>query len=130
MILAHASGMVVGTLRIELGLPGVRSLKQKRAIVQRVRDRVAARFNVAVAEVGALDAHGRAELGLAVVSNEARHASAMLEELRRALGSAAQGDARVDSVRTELLHPRGGVGADREGVSESWGSFISEGDDG
>lgn len=73
--------MVVGVCRLVLALPGVGSLKGKRSIVRRVIDRVRHKFNVAVAEVADMDVHRRAVIGLAVVSNDARHANSMIDTI-------------------------------------------------
>lgn len=73
--------MVVGVCRIELSLPGNDSLKGKRAVVRRILDQVRGRFDVAAAEVGALDSHGRSVLGFAVVSNRRSHANTMLDKI-------------------------------------------------
>lgn len=43
--------MTVGILSFEIHLAGGRSLKDKRQIVRRVKDRLRARYNVSVAEV-------------------------------------------------------------------------------
>jgi uncharacterized protein YlxP (DUF503 family) len=64
-------------------LPGdSRSLKAKRSYVRPV---IAAlrRFEVSAAEVGSLDLHGRAEIGVAVVAAEARHAGEVLDSCER-----------------------------------------------
>ena len=42
--------MVVGLLTVELHVPGARSLKDKRMVLRRVKDRLH-KFNVAVSEV-------------------------------------------------------------------------------
>lgn len=71
--------MFTGTAVFDLLLPGdSRSLKVKRSYVRPV---VAAlrRFEVAAAEVGALDLHGRAEIGVAVVAADAAHAGSVLD---------------------------------------------------
>jgi len=73
--------MVVGICKIELSLPGNDSLKGKRAALRKIVDRVRQRFNVAIAEVADMDVHRRAVLGVAVVSNDARHANAMLDHV-------------------------------------------------
>jgi uncharacterized protein len=68
-----------GTAVFDVLLPGdSRSLKAKRSYVRPV---VAAlrRYEVAVAEVGALDLHGRVELGVAVVAADAGHVNEVLE---------------------------------------------------
>lgn len=73
--------MVVGVCKVAFSLPGNASLKGKRSIVRRIVDRTRAKFNVAVAEVADMDAHRRAVIGLAVVSNDARHANSMLDRI-------------------------------------------------
>jgi hypothetical protein len=94
--------MVIGVSRISLALPANDSLKDKRRIVRRIVDRTRNRFNVAVAEVGALDRHRSAEIGLAVVSNDARHANSMIDNV---VGFVAGLTEAVVVARTfELVH--------------------------
>lgn len=59
--------MIVALLSIELFLPGSRSLKDKRMVLRRIKDRVA-KFNVAVAEVDHHDLWQRAALGLVTIA--------------------------------------------------------------
>ena len=44
--------MTIGVHTLELHLPESRSLKDKRQVVRRLKDRLRSRFNVAVAELG------------------------------------------------------------------------------
>ena len=44
--------MHVGVMRLSLTVSGARSLKDKRQVVRRLKDRLRSRFNVAVAELG------------------------------------------------------------------------------
>lgn len=69
--------MVIGVCTLELHLPQAHSLKDKRMVLGRVKGRLSARFNVAVAEVAYQDLWQRA--GLAVVSVSDRQA--LLEAL-------------------------------------------------
>lgn len=62
--------MIVGVLRIELAVYESHSLKEKRQVIKGLKDRLANRFNVSVAEVDALDSPQRAVLGVAVVGGE------------------------------------------------------------
>ncbi|HEY6221583.1 MAG: DUF503 domain-containing protein [Candidatus Eisenbacteria bacterium] len=62
--------MRVGTLRLELHLPASDSLKAKRSVVNRVKERVRSRFNASIAEVGHQDLWQRATLGVAIVGGE------------------------------------------------------------
>jgi uncharacterized protein YlxP (DUF503 family) len=71
--------MYTGTAVFDLLLPGdSRNLKAKRSYVRPI---VAAlrRFEVAAAEVGALDLYGRAEIGVAVVAAQAGHVGEVLD---------------------------------------------------
>ena len=77
--------MIVGTLRVRLLLREARTLKDKRQVVRSIKDRLANAFNVSVAEVGALDNRQVAELGFAMVSNEAHHAKTELGKVLDAL---------------------------------------------
>lgn len=66
--------MYVGIIQVELRIPAPCSLKQRRAIVRSLKDRVRRRFQVAIAEIGILDDHEEVNLGIALVSNEGPHA--------------------------------------------------------
>jgi uncharacterized protein YlxP (DUF503 family) len=92
--------MFTGTAVFDLVLPGdSRSLKAKRSYVRPV---IAAlrRFEVSVAEVGALDLVGRAEIGVAVVAAEARHVGEILDHCERLV--AGRPELELLSVRRRL----------------------------
>ena len=75
--------MFTGTAVFDLLLPGdSRSLKAKRSYVRPI---IAAlrKFEVAVAEVGALDLHGRCEIGVAAVAADAAHVGRVLDSCER-----------------------------------------------
>jgi uncharacterized protein YlxP (DUF503 family) len=61
--------MPVGVLTLEIQLPYAHSLKDKRSVVQSLRNRLRARFNVAVAELDHQDVWQRATLGVTSISN-------------------------------------------------------------
>lgn len=77
--------MHVASMRIELRIPGVRSLKAKRAVVKSITDRIGRSRPVAVAEVDHLDLWQRATLGVAVVSSSAGQVDRMLHGVEREL---------------------------------------------
>ena len=60
--------MPVGVLTLDIQLPYAHSLKEKRAVLQKVRARLRARFNVAVAELDHQDVWQRATLGVVSIS--------------------------------------------------------------
>lgn len=70
--------MILGTCRIDLFLPAAGSLKGKRAVVKSLKERIRNRMNVSIAEVDHQDLWQRATLGVAVVSNEQKHADRVL----------------------------------------------------
>ncbi len=71
--------MPVGVLTLEIHLPYAHSLKEKRAVLRKMRDRLRARFNVAVAELDHQDVWQQATLGVVSVSNS----RPLLEDLFR-----------------------------------------------
>jgi uncharacterized protein YlxP (DUF503 family) len=78
--------MVVELLSVELHLPGARSLKDKRMVLRRIKDRIR-KFNVSVAEVDHHDLWQRAGLGIVTVAATGDHAdrelAAVVDEIER-----------------------------------------------
>lgn len=79
--MAASSQMRVAMLRLVLGIPGTKSLKDKRSVVSRVRERTRNQFGVSIAEVDDLDVRDRAVLGMALVSNDARLLQSRMDQL-------------------------------------------------
>ncbi|AJH85047.1 DUF503 family protein [Bacillus thuringiensis] len=61
--------MIIASLSFECMIYDVDSLKEKRAILQRVLTRVKQRYNVAVSEVGHQDVWQRTEIAIVSVSS-------------------------------------------------------------
>lgn len=53
-------------------IAGATSLKVKRGVINRIKDRIRSRFNASVAEIGYLDKWQRAAMGITMISNEKR----------------------------------------------------------
>ena len=70
--------MVVGLLTVELHVPGSQSLKDKRMVLRRIKDRLK-KFNVAVSEVEHQDLWQRAALAIVTDSTEESHADRELQ---------------------------------------------------
>ncbi|HET6908997.1 MAG TPA: DUF503 domain-containing protein [Mycobacteriales bacterium] len=75
--------MFVGTMEFDLLLGDVASLKQKRGVVRPIVAELRRRFDVAVAESGAMDLHRRALIGVAVVAADAAHCRDVLDGCER-----------------------------------------------
>lgn len=71
--------MIIGVCTIELYLPGLGSLKEKRSHLKALKNRLHREFNVSVAEVALHDVWQSATIGIAVVSTAPSHAEAVLE---------------------------------------------------
>ena len=61
--------MPVGVLTLEIQIPYAHSLKEKRAVLRKMRDRLRGRFNVAVAELDHQDVWQSATLGVVSISD-------------------------------------------------------------
>ena len=75
--------MHVGALALDLHLPRVRSLKEKRAVIRPILDGARHRFRVAAAEVAHQDQWQRSGLGMAMVASHSRHVAEVLDEVER-----------------------------------------------
>lgn len=73
--------MVVGVCRVTLMIEASHSLKEKRMVLRRIKDRVRNKFNCGIAEVGDQDLWQSAELGFAVVSNELGFTQAVVQKI-------------------------------------------------
>ncbi len=71
--------MVVGLVRLEIHLPYAQSLKDKRQVVRKLKERLRARFNVAVAELDHQELWQRATVGVVSISNDNSHLAQVLE---------------------------------------------------
>jgi hypothetical protein len=92
---------VVGLLRVHLHLPGLHSLKEKRMVLRRLKDRLK-KLNVAVAETDHQDLWQRAELAIVAVSNEAARVDQMLASVEQEIERVEPGlitDAQVEFLR-------------------------------
>lgn len=93
--------MFVGYAAFELHIESAQSLKEKRTVVRSLRDRLRRKFEISVAEVGLNDLHQRARIGVAVVSNSARNAGALLEKIASWIDGEAGG--RVTGWTQEII---------------------------
>jgi uncharacterized protein YlxP (DUF503 family) len=97
-----ASPLTVGLLRVVLHIPESGSLKSKRMVVSGLLRRLRQELKVAAAEVGELDRWQLAELAVATVSGDARHADEVLASVLSFIESHSDG-ARITNVSTELV---------------------------
>jgi uncharacterized protein YlxP (DUF503 family) len=70
---------VIALLTLNIDIPHAQSLKDKRMIVRRVKDRLRSKFNVAVAEVDHQDVWQRSQLSVVTVGPDEAYLSQMLQ---------------------------------------------------
>lgn len=73
----------IGVLTLELRLPEAHSLKDKRHVVQGLKDRLRHRFNVAVAEIDCQDLWQRGVVAAVTISGDRARAAQVLESVER-----------------------------------------------
>jgi len=93
--------VVVGILRLELCIEGAMSLKDKRRVVRSLKDRLMHRHNVSVAETDWLDEHRRAEIGVAMIANDARFVESCLQKIVNEVDRGR--GARLDDYSIEMI---------------------------
>lgn len=93
---------VVGLATVQLAVPGAASLKDKRSVSRRLSERLRHRFNVAVAEIGSLDAWTTLTLGIVCISSSQRHAQSMLDHVIASIETLGV-EAELIDHRIELL---------------------------
>ena len=71
--------MPVGIMTLEIQFPYAHSLKDKRAMLRKLRDRLRSRFNIALAELDHQDVWQRATLGMVSISSSRRNLEMTLQ---------------------------------------------------
>ena len=92
--------MVVGTCRVTLYIPGGGSLKEKRLVLRRIKDRVRNKFNVSISEVDDCDLWQRSTLGIATVSKDKVFANQVISSVLGMIET--NGDISVIDVETDF----------------------------
>ena len=86
--------------KISLALDQSHSLKEKRMVLRRIKDRVRDRANVILSEVGDQDIWQRAELGCAITSSDRGKALEVIDEVVRIAMSA--GGAHIVAIAKDV----------------------------
>jgi len=77
--------VIVGILEVRLRVPGARSLKEKRRVLNALKDRLRGKFNVSVAEVDGQELPQSATVAVVQVSNDSRYINSSLDSLVEAV---------------------------------------------
>ena len=122
--------MYVGVAKLSLVLGESHSLKDKRMVLRRIKDRVHERLGVSINEVGANDMWQRAELGCAVVSGDRAVVLELIDSVVRV--AMAAGGAEIVAIARDLttfdaesvpytpIDDRTGSGDKAQGADTDW----------
>lgn len=78
-------------LVVDCHIPHAQSLKQKRAVVKSLIDRLRARLNASVAEAGYLDEWQRSVIAVSMVSNNRRYLQQQIDIIEQLLVASTGG---------------------------------------
>lgn len=93
-LIQHLLLMILGVLQLELAIPHAMSLKDKRRAIRSVRDRIASRFNVSIAETDAQDEWRRAVYSVAMVGSDHAYVEGALNQIVNQVEAGGQADLR------------------------------------
>jgi uncharacterized protein YlxP (DUF503 family) len=121
--------MVVGLLRVTLHVPEARSLKDRRAAVRRAVERVKARFNVSIAEVGDLSRWQLVTVAVAAVSNDRAHINEVLDRVTSTIASAGTALVTRREMEIQSYGDREPLGDETFELISARSGTINNGDD-
>ncbi len=94
--------MIVGICKLVLYLPVCHSLKEKRGIVRKIKDRTFNKFSIPVAEVDHLDKWQKAGLGFSITGNDRKVIDGLMQRMINFVEDL--GLAELLDVETEIVN--------------------------
>jgi len=95
-------GFYIGACSITLVLRGNSSLKGKRSVLNRIKDRVKNRFNVAISEVGEHDEHQIAHIAATTVGNDYQYIEGQLNHLVEFISGLTEAEVSHSEISIEI----------------------------
>jgi uncharacterized protein YlxP (DUF503 family) len=93
--------MFVGAARFVIHIPAAQSLKDRRRVVNKLKDRIRARLSVSVCEVGDVERHQVATIALVTVARDAESCRRVMDAARAMADTIS--DAWLTEARIEVL---------------------------
>lgn len=94
--------MIVGVAQFELFLPYSHSLKEKRQILRKLKERIFAQLKVSISEVAFLDKWQRAGLGFSLVGNDGKVIESLISRTFNSIENLGLGEMRNET--TDILY--------------------------
>ena len=96
--------MPIAHLTIELRIEGAHSLKDKRQVLRRMKDRLRHSFNVSVAEMDSTGLWNQATIGVAAISDSRDYLQGLMQNIERSAGAiASQSGAEIVDTFVDFL---------------------------
>lgn len=89
--------MVVSMIQVIVELPGVESIKEKRRIVNSLKERLHRKFKISAAEIDLQESLGYSQIGGALVSNSRTFGETVMQKVLRFIEDESPG--RVQDVQ-------------------------------
>jgi hypothetical protein len=96
-------GSATGILTIHLLIPYSRSLKDKRKVVKRIKDRVSNKFNVSVAETDFVDKWQRTEISIVTMAVDYKIVESRLQKIPNFIEDLIAGEAEIIKQEVKFL---------------------------
>lgn len=93
--------MFIGSQRIHIYLPGIRTLKEKRKYLNSLKDRIKNSLNLSVSEIAYQDLKQRSELGLCGVCQDKKSINQLFQKVSFILKKYPQCSFSVNGVEIE-----------------------------
>ncbi len=97
----------LGVYLVRLETPWVRSLKEKRALIRPVMERIKSRFPVSAARLDGLNVHSWEQVGFSVIGSDPAWVNGILDKVESFL--AAAGDYQIITLAREVFTYEGEV---------------------
>ena len=95
--------MHIGVLQFSMEILGAESLKDKRRVVQGIKDRLRRNFNISVAEVDDHDVHTLATMGAVMAGSDIPYINGALDKILESLRDWRQ--AELSDSQLEIISP-------------------------
>lgn len=90
--------MVIGLLEIEIYLPYAHSLKEKRKTLNKIKDKIQKKYNVALAEIDFLDKWQRSRIGFVTLNNNKNLVVSIFNKILNDIDLAIEGEVTFHQI--------------------------------
>lgn len=93
--------MIIGVVQIQIYIPWVHSLKEKRMVVKSICAKTRSKFNISIAEVDKQDVHQMIVLGFSYIAGDTSHAHSICDHVLNFIENHTEGE--IIKVERQIL---------------------------